>query len=609
MTTNAKKVMDLRLQEEECLSNNVYFGLFALKTEHKPTPEFEEIFQKDLFLRKNVVALPHVFHFLFTIYNPDEFKKRFYWPLNNDRNAEKIFRTSCLTYLLELNEQFNLGMDDLSTYLLLFPGGLKFLRVLEKFIKFIMVEDLKKTGDEKHIETMSIAQGNESLRILAAKKNAIDKIAAEKFRFTSEEQKKLDEIGRSQRGTMERLASQFNVLPNEFLSKEFRLMLASKATDKLQIFSDHQNNLSDYERIVESLADAIKCVEKPLISNELIQKTEEVAMEILRQTPDIKENNTFQIGNKVNVNFVLKLTNEVLPNFCAILRKEEERRDSTFREDIETIDSLSEEIEGFVKKLEENGSEVLEKTIEDFSEPSDIPTNTPGFRFAGEITDIPPGGRIMYHDDRNHYLNQWLLKKNLARSTNSLLSSTRSASTFSTIRKTASKDFMGKNLAMSVIALTKTGTKSKLLNKSVNPSGLRWRKERLDTSCMSSPDRDLSTQTSKMSIDGHLPLGSSSMIAGHDRDLENADNSTKYKYTPTKALNQFFNLNVSPSGRLSNVAASPEALFTVPKLVVSEGIPEEDCESSFKDLLKRIPETDNDSLFNTSDGVLKDLEI
>uniref|UniRef100_A0A1B0EXY8 HAUS augmin-like complex subunit 6 N-terminal domain-containing protein n=1 Tax=Phlebotomus papatasi TaxID=29031 RepID=A0A1B0EXY8_PHLPP len=177
MAEGGRSVKNLRLEEEQRLSNAVFFGLYALTQAHKPTAEFQKVFQKDLFLKPNAGALPHVMHYLLTIYDAEEFRKRFHWPIYNDRDAEKSFRSNCLKYLMELNDRFQLKLEDLSTYMMLFPGGLKFLKVMEKLMIFVITEDMKKKNQLDILESMTIAKSNRIIQKLTEEREAINKIA------------------------------------------------------------------------------------------------------------------------------------------------------------------------------------------------------------------------------------------------------------------------------------------------------------------------------------------------------------------------------------------------------------------------------------------------
>lgn len=46
MAEGGSSVKNLRLEEEQRLSTAVFFGLYALTQAHKPTAEFQKVFQK-----------------------------------------------------------------------------------------------------------------------------------------------------------------------------------------------------------------------------------------------------------------------------------------------------------------------------------------------------------------------------------------------------------------------------------------------------------------------------------------------------------------------------------------------------------------------------------
>lgn len=78
---------------------------------------------------------------------------------------------------MELNDKFQLKLEDLSTYMMLFPGGLKFLKVMKKLMIFVITEDMRKKNQLDILESMTIAKSNRIIQKLAEEREAIDKIA------------------------------------------------------------------------------------------------------------------------------------------------------------------------------------------------------------------------------------------------------------------------------------------------------------------------------------------------------------------------------------------------------------------------------------------------
>lgn len=86
-----------------------------------------------------------------------------------------------MKYIMELNERFKLGMEDITTYVMLFPGGLKFLRIMNKLVKFVIVQELKKMNKLHMLDTMTISLGNRMLDRVAVRKEALNGIFEEKI--------------------------------------------------------------------------------------------------------------------------------------------------------------------------------------------------------------------------------------------------------------------------------------------------------------------------------------------------------------------------------------------------------------------------------------------
>uniref|UniRef100_A0A1B0CUJ3 HAUS augmin-like complex subunit 6 N-terminal domain-containing protein n=1 Tax=Lutzomyia longipalpis TaxID=7200 RepID=A0A1B0CUJ3_LUTLO len=493
---NAK---DLRLEEEQRLSNCVYFGLYALTQAHKPTKEFEKVFQKDLFLKPNVAALPHVIHFLFTIHNPEEFRKRFYWPLYNDREAEKTFRTSCLKYLQDINEQFHLGMEDISTYMMLFP-------------------ELKKSNNLELLNTMSISLGNRMLQHVSNQKDALDGLFTEKMRFNAKEQLKVTSALQSFQEKFQILASQRSVSKDDLLSEEYQAKEIAKTRERLEELNQLVDVMRQYNSSVEAHKAKVENLEKPLITNNLIQKTQEASEELLKQFPDIQErlcNGNLMINDKISAKFVLNLGNAILPQLITLLEEEWAKRKPSIDSNIETMQAVAVAINKISEDLTQRMNINAENLPCGATEAKNQLTNTPSYKFDTTLmVNCDNKTRLFFHDDaENSLLHRQMnqlhkLMYNSARSTKSTGSTTLSSI------KTAKKHGNAKNEALSVMTITQKRSRPKKFTNYTRLGGLpgKWTEEAANFSMASSPGLDVSAQTSKFSIDGHLPLGSSSMI-------------------------------------------------------------------------------------------------
>ncbi|CAD7092111.1 unnamed protein product [Hermetia illucens] len=82
-------------------------------------------------------------HYLFNILDAAEFKKKFHWPV--DRTSESAFRTATVQYLNHLNEKHNLGWGEIKLFLVVMPGGMKFMKFLLELMNFVVEEEIRKT--------------------------------------------------------------------------------------------------------------------------------------------------------------------------------------------------------------------------------------------------------------------------------------------------------------------------------------------------------------------------------------------------------------------------------------------------------------------------------
>lgn len=94
---------------EERMALSIYNSLQVLIKGNKTTVEFQKILTKvkkyslpldsyntfsllqAMFIKANTPAFIHVSHFLFTMFDAKEFKRRFYWPIH-DKSAENSYR-------------------------------------------------------------------------------------------------------------------------------------------------------------------------------------------------------------------------------------------------------------------------------------------------------------------------------------------------------------------------------------------------------------------------------------------------------------------------------------------------------------------------------------
>lgn len=78
-------------QSDSSLCDDIYHNMRTLAVFHPFSDGLKENFEIGMFLKSNTKAFPHVMKYLFTILDPNEFKKKFCWPLYN-KAAEATFR-------------------------------------------------------------------------------------------------------------------------------------------------------------------------------------------------------------------------------------------------------------------------------------------------------------------------------------------------------------------------------------------------------------------------------------------------------------------------------------------------------------------------------------
>ncbi|XP_065076901.1 augmin complex subunit dgt6-like [Ochlerotatus camptorhynchus] len=130
---------------EDHLDVAIFYCLNVLTKRHSPSDQFRTVFSKGMFLKPNTKAFIHVLHFLFNVHDAKEFRKRFYWPIF-DKNAESAFRSSTVEYVNSLVDRGKLDMEKIKAHTVVLPGGLKFMKFLLVLIKFVMKEELRRTG-------------------------------------------------------------------------------------------------------------------------------------------------------------------------------------------------------------------------------------------------------------------------------------------------------------------------------------------------------------------------------------------------------------------------------------------------------------------------------
>ncbi|EDW81125.1 uncharacterized protein Dwil_GK11189 [Drosophila willistoni] len=131
-----------RKAEEKEQSEKLYVKLQGLGMLYPMNDELKPLVSKDMFIKPNQPAFLQVMAYLFRLHDSVEFKKRFYWPITS-KKEEATFRSATVEYLKDLNEKHQLKFGDIKSYLVVMPGGLKFINFLSEFIGFVIREMCK----------------------------------------------------------------------------------------------------------------------------------------------------------------------------------------------------------------------------------------------------------------------------------------------------------------------------------------------------------------------------------------------------------------------------------------------------------------------------------
>ncbi|XP_070073373.1 augmin complex subunit dgt6 isoform X2 [Drosophila takahashii] len=128
--------------EEKEQSEKLHRKLQGLALVHPMPDDLRKLIAWDMFLKPNQVAFVHVMHYLFRLLDPAEFKRRFFWPIT-DKKSEANFRSSTVEYLKHLNEKHQLHWANIKSYLVVMPGGMRFINFLLEFVGFVIQEQIK----------------------------------------------------------------------------------------------------------------------------------------------------------------------------------------------------------------------------------------------------------------------------------------------------------------------------------------------------------------------------------------------------------------------------------------------------------------------------------
>lgn len=138
--------------EEKEQSEKLHKKLRGLALLYPMNDELLKLLSWDMFLKSNQPAFFQVMYYLFRILDPVEFKRRFYWPIT-DKKSESNFRSSTVDYLKYLNEKHQLHWSNIKSYLVVMPGGMKFINFLLDLVGFVVQELIKQREKLLSVDT------------------------------------------------------------------------------------------------------------------------------------------------------------------------------------------------------------------------------------------------------------------------------------------------------------------------------------------------------------------------------------------------------------------------------------------------------------------------
>ncbi|XP_032294063.1 augmin complex subunit dgt6 isoform X2 [Drosophila virilis] len=153
--------------EEKEHSEKLYKKLKGLSLLYPMNDEMQKLLSVDIFLKPNQPAFFQVMHYLFRILDPAEFKRRFFWPLT-DKKSEATFRTSTVDYLKHLNAKHNLNWTNIKSYLVVMPGGMKFINFLLDLVSFVVQELTRQREKALSADTDILKYRNWSVQRMSA---------------------------------------------------------------------------------------------------------------------------------------------------------------------------------------------------------------------------------------------------------------------------------------------------------------------------------------------------------------------------------------------------------------------------------------------------------
>lgn len=100
-------------------------------------------------MKANKPAFHHVIQYLVIIISSVDFRKRFRWPILSSRD-EGDFRNAALSYFNACHSNFKWNFGPFKMQVVLFPGGIEFMKIVVELSKAAMLKILK-DNDSLHL--------------------------------------------------------------------------------------------------------------------------------------------------------------------------------------------------------------------------------------------------------------------------------------------------------------------------------------------------------------------------------------------------------------------------------------------------------------------------
>lgn len=251
-------IVPYRAEEKE-LSHTLYSAIQGLMLLYPPTEELKKCLSDEMFIKPNQNAFFHVMHYLFRIFDAQEFKKRFFWPIT-DKRSESSFRNSTVEYLKHINEKYQLNWTNIKSYLVVMPGGMKFISFLIDFVNFIVQELVKQKEKQLYLDANSyrpqVSEAN--LHKICARNEFFKAMASEFIDALENVNAKYDEKSEHLKRHLEKLSEESGLNADMLIDEQF---LESFENSNCQLFdkcyNDRSSKVAEMDHLINELKEAM----------------------------------------------------------------------------------------------------------------------------------------------------------------------------------------------------------------------------------------------------------------------------------------------------------------------------------------------------------------